>query len=216
MNILIMGAAGSGKGTMAERIIEKYNIPHISTGNMFRAAIYAQTQLGKLAQSYIDKGHLVPDDVTIEMIKERLLEPDCQKGYLMDGFPRTQVQAKAFDEITRQINKPVEAVINLQVKLDDLAERVVGRRVCRKCGAIYHIKHSPSKHEGVCDICGGELFHRSDDTVEQLATRLQEHVLLTKPVLELYDSQDLVHNIDASMPINRVYEEIDRVLRKLK
>ena len=216
MNILIMGAAGSGKGTMAEKIIEKYNIPHISTGNMFRAAIYAQTQLGKLAQSYIDKGHLVPDDVTIEMIKERLLEPDCQKGYLMDGFPRTQVQAKAFDEITRQINKPVEAVINLQVKLDDLAERVVGRRVCRKCGAIYHIKNSPSKHEGVCDICGGELFHRSDDTVEQLATRLQEHVLLTKPVLELYDSQDLVHNIDASMPINRVYEEIDRVLRKLK
>lgn len=216
MNILIMGAVGSGKGTMAEKIIEKYNIPHISTGNMFRAAIYAQTELGKLAQSYIDKGNLVPDDVAIEMIKERLLEPDCQKGYLVDGFPRTQVQAKAFADITRQINKPIEAVINLQVKLDDLAERVVGRRVCRKCGAIYHIKHSPSIKEGVCDICGGELFHRSDDTVEQLATRLQEHILLTTPVLDLYDAHDLVHNIDASMPINRVYEEIDRVLRKLK
>lgn len=215
MNVLIMGAAGSGKGTMAEKIIEKYHIPHISTGNMFRAAIYAKTPLGLLAQSYIDQGRLVPDDVTIQMIRERLLEPDCQKGYLVDGFPRTQVQAKAFEEISKQIGKPVEAVINLQVKLDDLAERVTGRRLCRKCGAIYHIVHHPSRVEGVCDICGGELFHRSDDTVEQLATRLQEHVLLTKPVLEFYDGSNLVHNVDASMPINRVFDEIDRVLRKL-
>jgi len=215
MNILIMGAAGSGKGTMAEKIIEKYRIPHISTGNMFRSAIYAKTPLGLEAQKYIDLGRLVPDDVTINMIRERLLEPDCQSGYLVDGFPRTQAQAAAFEDIAKQIGKPIEAVINLQVKLDDLAERVTGRRLCRKCGAIYHIAHNPSKVEGVCDICGGELFHRSDDTIEQLATRLQEHVLLTKPVLDYYDRSNLVHNVDASMPINRVYEEINRILRKL-
>jgi adenylate kinase len=215
MNILIMGAAGSGKGTMAEKIIEKFNIPHISTGNMFRANIYAKTPLGLEAKTYIDGGHLVPDEVTINMIQERLLEQDCQKGYLVDGFPRTLAQAMAFEDITSKIGKPIEAVINLQVELDDLAERVTGRRLCRKCGAIYHIKHHPSQVEGVCDICGGELFHRSDDTVEQLATRLKEHVLLTKPVLDFYRKKSLVHNVSASRPIEDVFASIDRILRKI-
>ena len=215
MNVLIMGAAGSGKGTMAEKIIEKYHIPHISTGDMFRAAIYAKSPLGLKAQQYIEAGHFVPDEITINMVRERLLEPDCQRGYLMDGFPRTKAQAEAFEEIAQQIGKPVQAIINLQVKLDDLSERVVGRRVCHKCGAIYHITHRPPHKKGVCDICGGELVHRSDDTVEHLATRLQDHLLLTKPVLEYYDRSNLVHNVDASMPVTRVFEEIDRILRKL-
>lgn len=212
MNVLIMGAAGSGKGTMAEKIIEKFHIPHISTGNMFRANIYAKTPLGLEAKTYIDGGHLVPDEVTINMIRERLLEPDCQRGYLVDGFPRTLAQAQAFEDIASQIGKPVEVVINLQVQLDDLADRVTGRRLCEKCGAIYHIKNHPSAVEGVCDICGGKLFHRSDDTVEQLATRLKEHVLLTKPVMEFYGKRHLVHNVNAAQPIDKVFADIERIL----
>ncbi len=215
MNILIMGAAGSGKGTMAEKIIEKYKIAHISTGNMFRSHIYAQTELGKLAQSYIDQGKLVPDDVTIEMVRQRLLEDDTQRGYLLDGFPRTLPQAEAFEEISKEIKRPVKAVINLQVHLDDLKERVLGRRLCRNCGAIFHVKFDPPKQDGVCDYCGHELVHRSDDNAEMLATRLQEHVLQTQPVLDLYGSENLVHNIDASKPIDEVFEQIDQVLRNL-
>lgn len=215
MNVLIMGAAGSGKGTMAEKIIEKYRIPHISTGNMFRSHIYAQTELGVLAQSYIDQGKLVPDDVTIEMVRQRLLEDDCQRGYLLDGFPRTLPQAMAFDEISKGIKRPVQAVINLQVHLDDLKERVLGRRLCRNCGAIFHIKFDPPKSDGICDYCGHELVHRADDTAEMLATRLQEHVLMTQPVLDLYSKDNLVNNIDASQAIDEVFNQIDQMLGKL-
>lgn len=216
MNVLIMGAAGSGKGTMAEKIIEKYHIPHISTGSMFRTHIYAQTPLGLLAQSYIDKGKLVPDDVTIEMVRERLLEQDCKKGYLLDGFPRTLPQAEAFEEISITIDRPVQAVLNLQVNLDDLKDRVLGRRLCRNCGAIYHITNDAPKVEGVCDYCNHKLIHRSDDTAEQLGTRLQEHVLMTQPVLSLYRAKHLVYDVNASQEIEKVFIDIDQILRALK
>ena len=215
MNILIMGAAGSGKGTMAHLIVQKYSIPHISTGNMFRAHMYGNTPLGLEARKYIDEGRLVPDDVTIRMIQERLLEPDCLKGYLLDGYPRTLVQAEAFEDIAAQINRPVEAVINLKVQLDDLAERVTGRRVCEKCGSIFHIKAQPPKVTGVCDVCGGELIHRSDDTVQQLAVRLKEHVTMTQPVLDFYSKKGLVFDINASRPIDEVFQDIDKVLGQL-
>lgn len=216
MNILIMGAAGSGKGTMAQLIIQKYSIPHISTGNMFRSHMYANTPLGLEARKYIDEGRLVPDEVTIQMIQERLLEADCLKGYLLDGYPRTLPQAEAFEDIARQIGRPVQAVINLKVQLDDLADRVTGRRVCEKCGAIFHIKTQPSKVEGVCDVCGGELVHRSDDTVHQLGVRLKEHVTLTQPVLDFYSKKGLVFDIDASRSIEKVFADIDSILEKLK
>lgn len=216
MNILIMGAAGSGKGTMAQLIIQKYSIPHISTGNMFRSHMYANTPLGLEARKYIDEGRLVPDEVTIQMIQERLLEADCLKGYLLDGYPRTLPQAEAFEDIAKQIGRPVQAVINLKVQLDDLAERVTGRRVCEKCGAIFHIKTQPSKVEGVCDVCGGELVHRSDDTVHQLGVRLKEHVTLTQPVLDFYSKKGLVFDIDASRSIEKVFADIDSILEKLK
>ncbi|MHB8096279.1 MAG: adenylate kinase [Erysipelotrichaceae bacterium] len=216
MNILIMGAAGSGKGTMAQLIIQKYSIPHISTGNMFRSHMYANTPLGLEARKYIDEGRLVPDEVTIQMIQERLLEADCLKGYLLDGYPRTLPQAEAFEDIAKQIGRPVQAVINLKVQLDDLAERVTGRRVCEKCGAIFHIKTQPSKVEGVCDVCGGELVHRSDDTVHQLGVRLKEHVTLTQPVLDFYSKKGLVFDIDASRSIEKVFTDIDSILEKLK
>ncbi|HET6785241.1 MAG TPA: adenylate kinase [Erysipelotrichaceae bacterium] len=215
MNILIMGAAGSGKGTMAQLIIQKYSIPHISTGNMFRSHMYANTPLGLEARKYIDEGRLVPDEVTIQMIQERLLEPDCLKGYLLDGYPRTLPQAVAFEDIAHQISRPVQAVINLKVQLDDLAERVTGRRVCEKCGAIYHIKQQPPKVEGVCDLCGGKLIHRSDDTVHQLGVRLNEHVTLTQPVLDFYAKKGLVFDIDASRSIDEVFKDIDSVLEKI-
>lgn len=216
MNILIMGAAGSGKGTMAQLIIQKYSIPHISTGNMFRSHMYANTPLGLEARKYIDEGRLVPDEVTIQMIQERLLEADCLKGYLLDGYPRTLPQAEAFEDIAKQIGRPVQAVINLKVQLDDLAERVTGRRVCEKCGAIFHIKTQPSKVEGVCDMCGGVLVHRSDDTVHQLGVRLKEHVTLTQPVLDFYSKKGLVFDIDASRSIEKVFTDIDSILEKLK
>lgn len=216
MNILIMGAAGSGKGTMAQLIIQKYSIPHISTGNMFRSHMYANTPLGLEARKYIDEGRLVPDEVTIQMIQERLLEADCLKGYLLDGYPRTLPQAEAFEDIAKQIGRPVQAVINLKVQLDDLADRVTGRRVCEKCGAIFHIKTQPSKVEGVCDVCGGELVHRSDDTVHQLGVRLKEHVTLTQPVLDFYSKKGLVFDIDASRSIEKVFSDIDSILEKLK
>lgn len=216
MNVLIMGAAGSGKGTMAQLIIQEYMIPHISTGNMFRAHMHANTPLGLEARRYIDEGRLVPDEVTIQMIEERLLEPDCQRGYLMDGYPRTLVQAIAFEDIAKQINRPVQAVIHLKVKLDDLTERITGRRVCPKCGAIYHITRMPTKVEGICDICGAKLEHRSDDTVQQLAIRLQEHVTLTQPVLSFYAEKGLVYDIDASQDVDDVFRDVKAVLESIK
>lgn len=216
MNILIMGAAGSGKGTMSKLIMKEYQIPHISTGDMFRAAMAEKTALGLEAQIYINEGHLVPDEITVAMTRERLIKDDCQNGYLLDGFPRTIGQAHAFDDIAHMIDRPVQIVFNLTVDLDVLAPRVTGRRVCEDCGAIYHIEYSPSKVEGVCDICGGKLVHRSDDTVEQLAVRLKEHVLLTKPVLDYYRGLGIVVDINASQEIDKVWYDIKRALEKIK
>ncbi len=216
MNLLIMGAAGSGKGTMAEKIIEKYHIPHISSGGMFRAQISAQTPLGLVAQGYINDGRLVPDDVTIEMVRQRLLEKDCQRGYLLDGFPRTQAQAEAFEAITKEIGRPVQAIFNLRVQLDDLAGRVTGRRMCDKCGSIYHIVSKPPRVENICDICNAGLVQRSDDTLEQLSTRLREHITMTQPVLAYFERGGIVHHIDASQVIDKVFEDIDVILQGLK
>ena len=166
MNILIMGPAGAGKGTMSDLILKEYDIPHISTGDMLRENVRNNTELGKEAKSYMEAGKLVPDGVINAMVEKRLQEPDCQKGYLLDCFPRTLIQAETFSEIADKIGKPVEAVIALEVDFEILKERITGRRICPKCGAIYHIKNSPSKVEGICDVCGGELQQRKDDTVE--------------------------------------------------
>lgn len=215
MNLLIMGVAGSGKGTMSKKISAEYHIPHISTGDMFRLAMKNETVLGKQAKQYIDEGHLVPDEITIAMMEERLNQDDCRNGYLLDGYPRTLNQAQAFAGIAEAIHRPVQKVINLTVELDILAPRITGRRVCKTCGAIYHIEHSPSLLEGVCDNCGGELIHRSDDTLEQLVVRLKEHVLLTKPVLDYYREQGLVVDIDASRSIDEVWQDIKSVLEEI-
>lgn len=215
MNILIMGPAGAGKGTMSDLILKEYDIPHISTGDMLRENVRNNTDLGKEAKSYMDAGKLVPDDVINAMVEKRLQEPDCQKGYLLDGFPRTLVQAEAFAKIEENIGKPVQSVIALEVGFDVLTERITGRRICPKCGAIYHIKNKPSKVEGICDECGGALSQRKDDTVEQLKVRMDEYEKSTKPVIDFYDKRGIVSRIDAAQPTETVFQEVKAVLSKL-
>jgi adenylate kinase len=216
MNILIMGPAGAGKGTMSDLILKEYDIPHISTGDMLRENVRNNTELGKEAKSYMDAGKLVPDDVINAMVEKRLQEPDCQKGYLLDGFPRTLVQAEAFEKIENNIGKPVESVIALEVGFDTLVERITGRRICPKCGAIYHTQNHPPKVEGICDNCGSELNQRKDDTVEQLKVRMDEYEKSTKPVIDFYAKRGVVTNIDASKESKLVFEQVKETLSKLK
>ena len=211
-----MGPAGAGKGTMSDLILKEYDIPQISTGDMLRDNVRNNTELGNLAKSYMDAGNLVPDDVIIAMVEKRLQEDDCQKGYLLDGFPRTLVQAEAFEKIENKIGKPVECVIALEVGFDTLVERITGRRICPKCGAIYHIHNKPSKIEGICDVCGSELTQRKDDTVEQLAVRMDGYEKSTKPVIDFYDKRGIVSYIDASQETAAVFEKVKEALSKLK
>lgn len=211
-----MGPAGAGKGTMSDLILKEYDIPHISTGDMLRDNVRNNTELGNLAKSYMDAGNLVPDDVIIAMVEKRLQEDDSQKGYLLDGFPRTLVQAEAFEKIENKIGKPVECVIALEVGFDTLVERITGRRICPKCGAIYHIHNKPSKVEGICDVCGSELTQRKDDTVEQLTVRMDGYEKSTKPVIDFYDKRGIVSYIDASQETAAVFEKVKEALSKLK
>lgn len=214
MNLLIMGAAGSGKGTMSQLIEQKYGITHISTGDMFRTAIKKNTPLGRLAQIYINQGKLVPDDLAIMIMEERLKEPDTEHGFLIDGFPRTLTQAHSLESLMQRVNKPLDLIINLLVGLDVLGPRISGRRVCQNCGAVYHVTNSPSKVPGICDICGGPLIHRPDDTLERLKTRLEEHQILTEPVLDYYHKLGIVVDIDATLSIEEVWHSIDVVLEQ--
>ena len=192
LNIILMGPPGAGKGTQAKILTAKYDIPHISTGDMFREEIKQGTPLGKLAASYINDGHLVPDDVTIGLVKERLSQEDCAKGYLLDGFPRTIPQAEALEKITAEINRKIEYVINIDTPKEELVNRICGRRVCKKCGAPYHIINVKPKVDGVCDICGGELIQRPDDNEEALTIRLDAYNKQTQPLLEYYDKKGML------------------------
>ena len=216
MNIIIMGPAGSGKGTISSTIVEKYHLTHISTGDMFRYHISNNTELGQLAQQYTNAGKLVPDEVTIEMLKNRLAQDDVKNGYLLDGFPRTLAQAKAFEVLSKEINQEVDCVLSLVLPLDLLIERITGRRVCPNCGASYHIKNVKPKQDGICDVCGSELIQRKDDTEEKLMVRLSEHDRNTAPVIKYYDSIGLVHEIDASLSINDVNAQVSAGLDSLK
>lgn len=212
MNILIMGPAGSGKGTMSKLLIEKYNIAHISTGDMLRENVKKGTELGKKAEVFMNSGRLVPDNLIMQMIKNRIQEKDTVNGYLLDGFPRTLVQAKAFEEIAKEIKKPVDVVINLKVDVDTLVSRVTGRRTCTNCKAIYHIKNNPPKVEGICDICGHELITRKDDTLQQLTIRLKEHSENTEPVLDYYREKNIVCDIDGSKSVEEVWDLVETAI----
>ena len=212
MKIVFMGPPGAGKGTQAEKIIENYQIPHISTGDMFRKAIKDQTELGMEAKRYMDQGALVPDHVTIGIVKDRLSESDCKSGFLLDGFPRTVDQAKALDEILTSLDSKIDYVINIDVDLDILKERLTGRRICRSCGATYHMIFNPSAVEGVCDKCGGELYQRKDDNEETVGNRLDVYVSQTKPLLDYYSLAGNLVNINGQQSIDLVFAEIQDVL----
>ena len=212
MKIVFMGPPGAGKGTQAEKIIENYQIPHISTGDMFRKAIKDQTELGMEAKRYMDQGALVPDHVTIGIVKDRLSESDCKSGFLLDGFPRTVDQAKALDEILTSLDSKIDYVINIDVDLDILKERLTGRRICRSCGATYHMIFNPPAVAGICDKCGGELYQRKDDNEETVGNRLDVYVSQTKPLLDYYSLAGNLVNINGQQSIDLVFAEIQDVL----
>jgi len=215
MNLVLMGLPGAGKGTQAEKIVEKYNIPHISTGDMFRAAIKDGTELGLQAKSFMDKGALVPDEVTIGIVKDRLSKDDCEKGFLLDGFPRTVAQAAALDEMLSELNRPIDYVINVDVDKDILMERLTGRRICKECGATYHLVFNPPAQEGVCTRCGGELYQRADDNAETVQNRLEVNLAQTKPLLSFYEDKGTLRNINGQQDINVVFEDIEKLLGSL-
>ncbi|MEK4248126.1 adenylate kinase [Paenibacillus sp. FSL W7-1287] len=213
MNILFMGPPGAGKGTQAERIVEEFNIPHISTGDAFRLAMKQGTPIGLKAKEYIDQGLLVPDEITNGIVKERLAQADCEKGFLLDGFPRTIQQAEALDSMLQELGRSIDHVVNLDVDRDLLLARLTGRRICKSCGATYHIMFNPPKTEGVCDKDGGELYQRSDDSEEKVGTRLDEYTSKTAPLLDYYSKQGLLREVNGEQDINVVTAEIISTLR---
>ncbi|AJD89472.1 adenylate kinase [Jeotgalibacillus malaysiensis] len=216
MNIVLMGLPGAGKGTQAERIIEKYNIPHISTGDMFRAAIKNGTELGLKAKSYMDQGDLVPDEVTIGIVRERLSNDDCQEGFLLDGFPRTVAQAEALDALLKDLGKELDYVLNIKVEKEELMTRLTGRWICKTCGATYHTVFNPPAVEGKCDKDGGELYQREDDKPETVQNRLDVNMKQTQPLLDFYGQKGVLRDIDGQQDINKVFTDVDELLGGLR
>lgn len=206
MNIILMGPPGAGKGTQAVRIASKYQIPHISTGDMFRAAVKAGTPLGEKAKSYMDQGLLVPDDVTIGIVRERLSAPDCLNGFLLDGFPRTLAQAEALDQ-NLQADQQIDTVLNIDVPVDELVKRLTGRRVCKACGATYHVEFNPPAKDGTCD-CGAELYQRADDQVATVENRLAVYFRQTEPLIAYYGQQHKLVSVDGTESIDQVFASI--------
>lgn len=208
MHLILMGLPGAGKGTQAEKISEKYGVPHISTGDMFRLAIKEGTELGKKAKRYLDEGALVPDEVTNGIVEERLSKDDCKKGFLLDGFPRTIPQAEALQQITEKLNKKLDYVIHVDVPEEKLLERLTGRRVCPTCGATYHVVNNPPKREGICDKDDAKLIQRDDDTEETVGKRLAVNLEQTKPLLEFYEKLGILVTVNGDQPIDKVFEDI--------
>lgn len=210
-----MGPPGAGKGTQADLIKANFPIPHISTGDMFRDAVSKGTDLGKEAKKYMDSGQLVPDEVTIGIVEERLAQDDCKKGFLLDGFPRTVKQAEALDRALAQIGKKVEAAIDIYVPEDVLVERISGRISCKNCKAVYHLTFNPPAKAGVCDKCGGELVQRSDDQGEAVKKRLEVYAEQTNPLIEYYEKQGTLHRIDGNRNTMEVFADIKKVMESL-
>jgi len=214
MNLLLMGLPGAGKGTQAEKINEKYHIPHISTGDMFRSAIKEGTDLGKKAKEFMDQGELVPDEVTIGIVKERLSKDDCKDGFLLDGFPRTIAQAEALQNLLGELNQSIDYVLHVDVPEDKLVERLTGRRVCPTCGTAYHVIFNPPKEEGICDKDGSSLIQRDDDKPETVKRRLSVNIEQTKPLLEFYEEKGYLVNVNGDQEIDSVFKDIQSYIEK--
>ena len=208
MKLVILGPPGAGKGTQAEYIVDKYNIPHISTGDIFRENIKNNTELGKKAKSYMDKGLLVPDELVIALVEDRLNKDDAKDGFLLDGFPRTVAQAVSLDSILDKNNERLTKVITISVDPEILIERAVGRRVCKTCGMTYHVKFNPPKEDGICDKDGTKLIQRDDDTEETVKTRISVYFDQTAPLIDYYRAQNLLIDIDGAKDIDKVFEDI--------
>ena len=208
MRLILLGPPGAGKGTQAVRIANKYNIPHISPGDILRKNIKDGTELGKKAKEYIDKGLLVPDELVVAIVEDRLKEEDCKSGFLLDGFPRTVNQAEALDKVLNNMNTSLHGVINIKVDKSTLVGRAVGRRICQECGATYHVEFNQSKTEGKCDVCDGELYQRNDDKEETVSKRIEVYLNETAPLTEYYSKKELLENINGQQDINNVFEDI--------
>ena len=212
MKIVLLGPPGAGKGTQAKSISTKYSIPHISTGDIFRKNISEKTPLGIEAKSYMDAGKLVPDEVTINMVKDRLVQDDCKNGYLLDGFPRTVEQAEALQEFLSARGEKLDTALLIDVQKEFILERMTGRRVCPSCGASYHIKFNPTKTAGKCDLCGADVIQRKDDTEETVKERLDVYESQTQPLINFYKDKDMLSVVDGTQEINQVFESICKLL----
>jgi len=214
MRLILLGPPGAGKGTQASAIVKRYNIPHISTGDIFRMNIKENTPLGKEVKHYLDAGLLVPDELVVDIVKDRIKKSDCKNGFLLDGYPRTINQAEVLDEELAKMGTKLDAAINIFLDTQLLIERAVGRRLCKNCGATYHIKFHPPKQQGICDECGGELYQRDDDKEETIKKRIEVYINQTKPLIEYYKNREILVNIDGSQSIENTFDQIINALEK--
>ncbi len=212
MRIVLLGPPGAGKGTQAVKLVDKYNIPHISTGDIFRKNLKEKTQLGLKAKEYMDKGLLVPDDLVVDIVKDRLMEKDCNRGFLLDGFPRTVEQAEALEKELNKLNIKLSGVINIDVEDKTLIDRLTGRLVCRNCGATYNVKFNRPKKDNICDECGGELYTRDDDKEETVKNRLKVYKKQTQPLIDYYDKKGILTTIDGELGAETVFVKICEAL----
>ena len=208
MKLIMLGAPGAGKGTQAKKIAEKYSIPHISTGDIFRANIKNGTELGKKAKTFMDQGLLVPDELVVDLVVDRVNQEDCKNGYVLDGFPRTIPQAEALDRALAEMGQKIDYAIDVEVPDENIVNRMSGRRACVDCGATYHIEFNPSKEEGVCDICKGDLYQRADDNEETVSKRIQVYLDETKPLADYYSKVGIIADIDGQQSIDKVFNDI--------
>ncbi|MFN2557423.1 MAG: adenylate kinase [Nitriliruptorales bacterium] len=212
MRLVLVGPPGAGKGTQAARISDEYAIPHIATGEMLRENVRQETELGKQAKRYMDKGELVPDELIVDMVRERLAGSDGEDGFILDGFPRTVPQAQALDDVLAELDQPLDVVVRMTIGEDEVLRRITGRRVCEDCGQIYHVETDPPEQEGVCDECGGDLFQRDDDTEEIVRERLAAYREQTQEVVSFYEDRGLLRDVDAEGKVDEVTERIFDVL----
>ncbi len=208
LRAVLLGPPGAGKGTQAVKIVDKYNVPHISTGDIFRKNIKEGTELGKKAQEYMNAGQLVPDELVVDLVKDRLLQDDCKEGFLLDGFPRTIFQAEQLDKFLEENGQKMDIVLNFRVTKDVLMARLTGRRVCKSCGASYHIINIPPKTEGICDVCGGVLEQRKDDNAETAENRINVYEEQTAPLIDYYSQSGVLADFDGEKPLDEIFKEI--------